>query len=63
VSDSASNTPGGIHQFAASWSGIYCPAGYYLQPAGFKESGTSAVGLGGNTAGYSTVFSGQLGAQ
>lgn len=61
--DSASNTPGGLHNFSASWSGIYCPAGYYLQPVGFKESGSSSIAITGNAAGYSTVFSGQLGAQ
>ncbi|MDV7244472.1 MULTISPECIES: hypothetical protein [Rhodococcus] len=45
--------------FGASWV-VYCPANYYLQPCGWKQSSSNSMSLVGNPAGYNTNFSGAL---
>jgi hypothetical protein len=45
--------------FGATWV-VYCPANYYLQPCGWKQSSSNSMSLVGNPAGYNTNFSGAL---
>ena len=45
--------------FGATWI-VYCPADYYLQPCGWKQSSSASMSLVGNPAGYNTNFSGAL---
>jgi hypothetical protein len=60
-SDSSGTPSSSINaqQFGAGWL-VYCPANYYLQPCGWKQSSSSTLGVTGDAAGINTNFTGAL---
>lgn len=58
----ASGTPStstSPRNWSGSWT-VYCPAGYYLAPAGVSQSSSTSVSLIGISGGYPTNFHGAL---
>jgi hypothetical protein len=48
-----------IKTFSGSWV-VYCPADYYLQPAGYRQTGSQSNTVIGDGAGVLTSFAGAL---